>query len=172
MVTNQYQDLISESIDLAIRFGHLKDSSLIARKLGLSRRILVASHQYLKIHGIPRTPKDLEEHSCLRFQPQGEETKWDLVSDKNKSSIKISGSVSGSDFNTISEFAIRGHGIALLPEAYCLQALKSGELRHIMKGWSSAPTPINLVYSNKKYIPFKLQVFIDSLTKWENPSWR
>lgn len=172
IVTNQYMDLISENIDLAIRFGHLKDSGVIARRLGFSRRLVVASPQYLKVHGTPKTPRELQTHNCLHFQPNEGGARWELVSAKGKTQVKISGSILGSDFNTVNEFALRGHGVALLPESYCHQAFKSGGLAHILTNWSSLPTPVSAVYVNRKYLPQRLQLLLDDLIKWKNPNWR
>ena len=64
---DNYVDLVKEGIDLAIRIGPLEDSTLIARKIGTSRRVVVASSAYLIKHGFPKTPADLQQHECLTY---------------------------------------------------------------------------------------------------------
>ncbi len=172
VATNQFLDLVTENIDIAIRFGILKDSSAIAKQLGWSRRLIVASPDYLQTEGAPQQPKDLQQHRCVLFKSNGEEAEWDLVNEKRRSRVKVSGTVFGSDFNLVNEFALRGHGIALLPELYCSEAIKTGRLMQVLPQWSSMPTPVHAVYLNKKYLSPKIRLFLEKLAAWQNPNWK
>jgi DNA-binding transcriptional LysR family regulator len=66
-MTDNVVNLVEDRIDMAIRIGSLESSSLVARKLALHRRVVCASHEYLKTHGEPGVPTDLAKHNCLTF---------------------------------------------------------------------------------------------------------
>jgi len=171
IVTNQHLDFVSENIDVAIRFGHLKDSTVIAKKLGSSRRVLLASPEYLKNSGVPKDPRELENHHCILFLGQKEELEWELVNEKRKVRVKVSGIIAGSDFNTVNEFALRGHGIALLPAAYCLSASNKNQLKQILPQWNSPPSPVHAIYMSRKFMPIQVQAFLKCLSEWKSPHW-
>lgn len=172
IATNQLLDLVSENIDIAIRFGILKNSSAIAKRLGESRRLTVATPKYLKEAGLPTQPKELQQHQCVLFKSSTEESEWNLVNGKNRSRVKISGSVFASDFNLVNEFTLHSHGIALLPELYCRDAIAAGKLVQVLPEWSSSATPVNAVYLNKKLLPQKNQLFLQKLGEWKSPYWQ
>lgn len=171
IATNQWLDLVTENIDIAIRFGELKDSSAIAKRLGWSRRLIVASPQYLKTAGTPKQPKDIQEHSCVIFKSTTTETEWNLINEKSKITLNVSGNIYGSDFNLVHEFTLRGHGIALLPELYCREAISAGKLLQVLPQWSSAATPVHAVYLSRKFMPQKNQIFLKDLNEWKSPNW-
>jgi DNA-binding transcriptional LysR family regulator len=159
IITNQFLDLVSENIDVAIRFGFLEDSGLIAKKLGVSRRMLVAAPKFLKNDGAPKEPKDLKNFHCILYGGYRDKSEWALVNGKNKVKVTVSGKISSSDYFSIKEFATRGLGIALLPESYCVEGIKKGLLVEILPGWGLPSIPVNAVYMSRKFIPPKLQLF-------------
>jgi DNA-binding transcriptional LysR family regulator len=170
IVTNKYVDLVAENIDVAIRFGQLQNSSVVAKRLGASRRLLVAAPTYLQRHRAPEQPRDLQDHACILFHGAREETEWELVNDRSNVRVKVSGVVSGSDFNTVHELALRGHGIALLPQAY-LGAVKEKRLQQVLPQWGSAFMRVHAVYSSRKLMPMRLKLFLDHLAGWKNVHW-
>jgi DNA-binding transcriptional LysR family regulator len=89
--SNQYSDLVSDGIDVAIRIGHLSDSGLIARKLGMTSRNIVASPKYLKIKGTPKQPQDLEQHNCLIFRSKTNQSIWEFNKGRSNKRIKVNG---------------------------------------------------------------------------------
>src|ERR1700741_185473 len=78
-ITNLFLDLIGENIDVAIRFGELQDSSLIAQRIGKSVRYVVAAPEYLRGRLPPSRPEDLREHQCVVLQGRNNEAEWHLV---------------------------------------------------------------------------------------------
>lgn len=92
-VTNLFLDLIVENIDVAIRFGELPDSSLIAQRIGKSVRYVVATPEYL--HGrLPLSrPEDLRQHQCVLLHARNNEAEWHLVSGKKSIKLHVSGPV-------------------------------------------------------------------------------
>ena len=170
-ITNLFLDLVSENLDVAIRFGELEDSSVVATRIGKSIRYVVATPQYLKGRKLPVEPADLELHDCVMLNARNNETVWDLVNGRKKARIHVSGPMSSRDFNSVSSFVYRGHGIGLLPSTYCDEALASGALIRLLPKWASPQIPVFAVYSNRKFLPLRLNVFLEALLAWKSPLW-
>jgi DNA-binding transcriptional LysR family regulator len=170
-ITNLFLDLVAENLDVAIRFGELEDSSVVATRIGKSIRYVVATPEYLKGRKLPVEPADLELHDCVMLNARNNETTWDLVNGRRKARIHVSGPISSRDFNSVSTFVYRGHGIGLLPSTYCDEALASGALIRLLPKWASAMIPVFAVYSNRKFLPLRLSVFLEALAGWKGPLW-
>jgi DNA-binding transcriptional LysR family regulator len=170
-ITNLFLDLVAENIDVAIRFGELEDSSVVATRVGKSVRYVVAAPEYLKGRKLPVEPADLELHDCVMLNARNSETDWDLVNGRKKARIHVSGPISSRDFDSVSTFVYQGHGIGLLPSTYCDEALASGVLIRLLPKWASPQIPVFAVYSNRKFLPLRLNVFLEALTAWKSPLW-
>jgi DNA-binding transcriptional LysR family regulator len=170
-ITNLFLDLVAENIDVAIRFGELEDSSVVATRIGKSIRYVVAAAEYLKGRKLPVEPTDLKLHDCVMLNARNNETDWDLVYGRKKARIRVSGPISSRDFNSVSTFVYRGHGIGLLPSTYCDEALASGALIRLLPKWASPQIPVFAVYSNRKFRPLRLNIFLEALAAWKSPLW-
>ncbi|MBX4997326.1 LysR family transcriptional regulator [Rhizobium lentis] len=170
-VTNLFLDLVAENIDVAIRFGELKDSSIVAQRLGKSVRYLVATPDYLKGRALPSKPEDLKDHRCVLLNGRNGEADWHLVSGRRSIDVRVSGPVSSRDFDAVSAFTYRGHGIGLLPSTYCDEEIKRGELIRLLPYWSSPEIFVHAVYPTRRFLPLRLQVFLEALKAWKSPLW-
>jgi DNA-binding transcriptional LysR family regulator len=170
-ITNLFLDLVAENIDVAIRFGELKDSSVIATKVGKSIRYLVAAPAYLKGRRLPAEPEDLRAHDCVLLNGKNNEADWDLVNGRRRARVHVSGPVSSRDFNSVSTFVHRGHGIGLLPSTYCEEQLARGGLTRLMPKWTSPQIPVFVIYPSRKFLPSRLNVFLEALAAWQSPLW-
>jgi DNA-binding transcriptional LysR family regulator len=170
-ITNLFLDLVAENIDVAIRFGELEDSSAVATRIGRSIRYVVATPEYLKGRKLPVEPADLAQHDCVMLNARNNETDWDLVNGRRKARIHVTGQISSRDFNSVSTFVYRSHGIGLLPSTYCDEALASGALIRLLPKWASSQIPVFAVYSNRKFLPLRLNVFLEALAAWKSPLW-
>jgi DNA-binding transcriptional LysR family regulator len=170
-ITNLFLDLVAENLDVTIRFGDLEDSSMVATRIGMSVRYVVAAPEYLKGRKLPREPADLALHDCVMLNARNNETDWDLVNGKKKARVHVSGPISSRDFNSVSAFVSRAHGIGLLPSTYCDEALASGALVRLLPKWASPQIPVFTVYSNRKFLPLRLRVFLKALAAWKSPLW-
>ena len=170
-ITNRFLDLVADNVDVAIRFGELEDSSVVAVRLGTTVRHVVAAPKYLRTRTVPTDPADLESHDCVMLNAKGNETDWDLVNGRRKIRIHVSGPISSHDFNSISTFVYRGHGIGLLPSSYCDEAIASGRLVRLLPEWASPQVPLFAIYSSRKFLPLRLRVFLDALSRWRSPLW-
>ena len=170
-ITNLFLDLVAENVDVAIRFGELQDSSVIATRLGRELRYVVAAPEYLKRHQPPAEPSDLEMHECVMLNARNNETEWELVNGRKKERVAVAGPISSRDFNSVSKFVYRGHGVGLLPSTYCDEALANGRLVRLLPKWASPQIPVFAVYSNRKFLPSRLNVFLEALAAWKSPLW-
>ena len=170
-ITNVFLDLVAENIDVAIRFGELRDSSVVATRIGKSVRYVVAAPEYLKNRKLPSEPADLERHDCVMLNAKNNEAHWDLVSGRRKARVHVSGPVSSHDFNTVGTFVLRGHGIGLLPSTYCDEEFAHDRLVRMLPKWTSPPIPVFAVYPSRKFLPLRLSVFLEALAAWKSPLW-
>jgi DNA-binding transcriptional LysR family regulator len=170
-ITNVFLDLIAENVDVAIRFGELQDSSLVAKRLGKSVRYLVATPEYLKGRSLPAEPSDLKGHDCVMLNAKNSESDWELVSGRKRVSIRVSGSISSRDFDSVSGFVLRGHGIGLLPSTYCEEPIAKGRLVRLLSQWASPTISLFAVYPSRKFMPSRLGIFLEALAGWESPLW-
>lgn len=170
-ITNTFLDLVAENVDVAIRFGELQDSSVVAARLGKNIRYVVATPEYLKGRKLPTEPADLAQHDCVMLHAKNNEADWDLSSGRRRVRIRVSGPISSRDFSTVSTFVYRGHGVGLLPSSYCDREIAAGRLVRLLPKWQSAPVPVFIVYPTRKFLPLRLTVFMQALTGWNSPLW-
>jgi DNA-binding transcriptional LysR family regulator len=170
-ITNAYLNLVADNIDVAIRFGHLKDSSVVAAKLGKSVRYLVATADYLQGRKLPTEPDELKAYDCVMFNAKNHEADWDLVCGRRKSRVHVTGVLSSRDCQSVAAFVLRGHGVGLLETGYCEPALARGELVRLLPRWTSMETPVFAIYPSRKYRPPRVSAFLKTLANWKNPIW-
>jgi len=170
-ITNRFVDLVAENVDIAIRFGELRDSSIVARRLGNSVFYAVAAPEYLKARTLPAEPADLKSHDCVMLNAKNNECDWDLISGRRKVRVHVSGPVSSRDINSITAFVQRGHGIGLLPATFCDEPIAEGKLIRVLPKWASSPVPVFAVYSSRRFLPLRLNVFLEALAAWKSPLW-
>ena len=156
-------DLIAEGFDLAVRAGDLKDSSLMAKKLGSVYFAPFASSSYLKKNGTPQTPKDLKNHTCLQFTPMGLE-EWKLVGSKGSINVPLTQKMMMNELNVIKYLCLNGLGVALLPTYFCYPEVQSGKLVRILPDWRSNLRPVHFVYAGQKYASPKINAFVSIAT--------
>ncbi|MBD9640767.1 LysR family transcriptional regulator [Ensifer sp. ENS07] len=172
LVTNMSMDLVAENIDVAVRFGDLRDSSLVAQRLGRSTHFLVAAPGYLDKHGTPSRPEDLSGHRCVLVNARGNEAEWHLVKGGEAASLRVTGAVSVHDIQSASAMTERGHGIGRLPPIFCDSLLASGKLLRVLPGWSAPDVFVHAVYPTRRFLPSRLQVFLQELKAWGGPAWQ
>lgn len=164
ILASRHVDLIAENVDLAIRAGELKDSSLIAKKIGSVYFAPLASPKYLKAKGTPTHPRELKQHQCLQFSPIGHD-EWKLVGPKGSLNVALSAKIMVDDLALVKLLALKGDGIALLPTHLCYNDVQSGKLVRLLPEWRTALTPVHFVYPAQKYVAPKLSAFMAMATE-------
>lgn len=169
LLTDRYLDLVAEGVDVAVRTGDLRDSSLIAKSLGTIHWAMFASPDYLKQAAPLEEPQDLHAHRCLQFTPMGRDA-WDLSNGRNTVTIPLAGRIMANSIGVVKTMVAGGQGVALLPDFICKTEQAAGDLVRVLSDWQGRADPVHLVYPRQRFMPPKLRAFID-LAQAELRSW-
>lgn len=158
LVSNRFVDLIGEGVDLAIRAGTLKDSSLIAKRFFDVEASLWASPGYLRQIGTVAHPSGLAKASFIRFKAINT---LRLTNGKTTVDVPMSGRIVADDLETIKALAVLDAGIAYLPPFLAADAVRAGSLVAVLPRWKSQSMGgMSFVYAGRKYTAPKVQAFI------------
>lgn len=166
-LSDDYLDLSSQGLDLAVRLGALKDSSLIVRKLGHNKRIVCASPEYLEHFGTPAHPDDLLKHNCLIMR-QGSiiDQGWRFTIEDKSRVVIVSGNRMSNSGLEVRKWCLAGHGIALKSIWDIGHDLKTGELVELLKGFEpQSESALQLVYPGSGKPSRRVRVLIDFLVE-------
>lgn len=158
-LSNQVQDLVHDGYDLAIRIGRLTDSSLMARKLGQRRHHVCASPDYLARHGAPRRPQELLQHQCLQIGNDG----WHLQVNGRRQTFRVQGRMRCSTAAPLAEAAMRGMGLAQLPDYYVAAYLENGALVEVLADYAEPEEGIWALYPHNRQLSPKVRLLVDFL---------
>lgn len=163
LLADRNVNLVDEGLDVAIRIGTLPDSGMVARPLGRIPRVVCAAPAYLKRQGVPRHPRDLVSHHCVRFTGVSAVHDWTFAVDGAERNFRIGGRAETNDGGAAIEMAARGLGLVAVL-AYQVQALlASGALVRVLRKFEPAPRPVHALYPSGRLAPAKLKVFLEIL---------
>jgi len=171
---DRYVNLVAEGFDVAVRIGVLTDSTLVARKLGVTRAVACASHAYLAEHGEPRSPEELATHAGLIYSYLAGGNVWRFVSPEGEEvRVAIAGRLRVNNGIVLADAAVAGHGILVSPTFYVAPMLRDGRLKRILEGYRLPELGIYAVYPQREHVPPKVRVFIDFLAArfGRKPDW-
>ncbi len=160
LLTDRYVDLVAEGVDAAIRTGELRDSSLVAKSLGIVRWATFASRDYLAQSAALLEPQHLHEHHCLQFTPMGRDA-WELSNGRHTISIPLPARTLANSIGVVNSMVEKGLGVALLPTFICQTAIENGHLVRVLPTWQARADPVHLVYPGQRFMAPKLRAFID-----------
>jgi len=163
MLMDRHVDLVAEGIDVAIRIGLLADSSLVARRLGESPRLLVASKSYLEKRGRPNHPDELKDHNCLVYSLLSTGNIWHFQHQGKKFSVQVNGTFQANNSDAVREMALAGSGIMVLPKWMSHPYIQNGELEEILTEYPPKAFPIQALYPHNRYVPSKVRSFVSFL---------
>ena len=163
IVSDRYVDLVEDGIDLAIRLGELDDSSVIARRIGVSPRVTVATPGYLERTGAPATPHDLDRHACVAFTFQRRPQDWVFLGPGDPIRHAPKGPVRANDAENIRAAVLAGVGLAQAPRWLFYAELLSGEVREVLSDYPAERPPIHAVFPSGRKPASRVRVFIDHL---------
>lgn len=172
-LTDGVIDLIGERTDIAIRVGPMRDSSLMARRLFSSRRVIVASPDYLKKHGTPKTPEDLDQHNCIGFNFRRSLDEWPFRDPGNDSvyTKAITGNLQVSSGSIKRQLCLLGVGIGRIGEFHVRPDIEAGQLVPILEDYNGGDTElVHAVYAGHEHLAARIRAFIDFLVERIEPS--
>lgn len=160
-LTDRMVDLVAEGVDLAIRYGALEDSTLIAQLISPCRRLVCASPEYWRHHGMPSCPEDLKALDALIISGQD---RWVFAKDAQQHTVRVRGSFTATMGEVVRHMAIDGHGLAMLADWHVAQDLKAGRLVEALPDWTVEP-PIGIfaVYPSRENLSAAVRSFISHL---------
>ncbi|CAN5637548.1 LysR family transcriptional regulator [soil metagenome] len=170
ILTDRVVDLVGEGVDIAIRMGELKDSSLISKRIGLSGMHAFASPAYLKKNPAIKKPQDLENHACLIFSNVYDgywtlERASEKAHPKSTLRVPIRGAFAANNLIAIHRLALDGRGVALLPSFLCRDDEEKKRLVPVLEGWGTKLHPVHLVYPQQSFLPKATRALIDHLAQ-------
>ncbi|MFH6598295.1 LysR family transcriptional regulator [Ectopseudomonas khazarica] len=159
-------DILGGQADVAVRFGHLPDSPLTARRIGETGQVVVASPAYLERHGTPQQPEDLLQHNCLRFNFRRAEPNWPFIREGQGFSLKVCGNIECSSGEALAQLAREGAGITRIGEFSVTEDLQRGDLVPLLQAFNPGDRePIHAVFVGGTAMPARVRVFVDFLVE-------
>ncbi len=162
-LTDRFIDLVDEGVDVAIRIGHLTDSTLIARRLSYTHRIVCAASGYLEKHGRPERPEDLGQHNCLGYNLLATGDSWRFLVNGAETEIAVKGSFSTNNGDLLREAAAQGLGLYYAPTFIVHDDLRSGRLTPLLEAYVLPPLDIHAVFPASRFVSAKVRSFVDHL---------
>ncbi|KYC36948.1 hypothetical protein WA1_45685 [Scytonema hofmannii PCC 7110] len=165
-LSDRFVDLVAEGIDIAIRLGDLKDSSLIRRYLGQTRFVLCASPAYLKAYSTPSTPHDLVHHNCLRYVFDGQPVPWDFLIDKTWQTVSVSGTFNSDNGGALKNAAIAGLGITRLLSFQVQEEVQQKQLELLFPEQLPPGLVVQAVFTHQRNLSPRVRIFLEFLTTY------
>ena len=168
-LTSRVADLVADRVDVAIRFGELPDSSMVAVRLGEMKRVLCASPEYLDRHARPTSVEDLANHQAVEMPTtESPPRPWRFSKDGTIQEILVKPRVSVNDALTIHRLVLNGAGIGIISCYLCAPDIEAGRLVHLLPDWTAAPVAVNLIFPSRRELTPSVRAIVDYL-KSSNP---
>lgn len=161
-----FTDLVEENLDLAIRVGVVTDQNLVAKQIGVTRRVLVATPEYLKKWGVPKTPAELANHSCIVYSRLAAGSKWTFESDSGIVDVPVGGRFRVNNTEGVRAAILQSLGIGFVPVWHFVEnEIAKKRLVVLLKDYQPTPQPINAVYPSRRFLSPKVRAMIDYLAQ-------
>jgi len=163
-------DLIEDGFDVAVRFGPMPESTLIARRMCSVSLVMCASPDYVA-RSTPKTIDDLDAHDHVLFMPSTRNQTWTLVNDATEQTYEFGrpARFASNNYGAVRDVALAGGGVALLSDFMIAEDLAAGRLVRVLPQWHTRPTEVHAVYPARQNVPPRLTLFLDHLAKSLNP---
>lgn len=167
LLLDRVVDLVDEGIDAAVRIAQLPASSLVAVRVGQTRRVTCASPDYLRRAGRPRRPADLADHRCVVFTGLSPDGTWQFAGKPSR--VPVRATLRANQVDVALEACLDGVGCG---QFLCYQAdaaVRAGKLRTILDEFAPAPLPIQVVYPQTRLLSPNVRAFVDLATRRLRP---
>ncbi|WKB54975.1 LysR family transcriptional regulator [Eleftheria terrae] len=165
--TDRLVDPVGEAIDCVVRIGPLRDSSLVARRLGSLAQVNCAARSYLERHGRPQQPADLAAHWAVNFfsSRTGRDLDWEYEENGQTRLLKLRSRISVSSSEAYLSCCRAGLGLMQAPRHGLQALLDSGELEEVLPAWRPAPMPVSVLHAHSRQLSPRVRVFVDWLAE-------
>jgi DNA-binding transcriptional LysR family regulator len=162
-MSDSFADLVEQGIDVAIRVGEVTDPGLIAKRIGLVKRVTVASPAYLKRHRVPNVPADLADHECIVYTRLATGNRWVFAGTEEPLTVEVKGRYRADNSEAVREGVLGGLGIAVIPAFAFSREIETGAVKVLLREFEPHPLPMNAVYPSRRFVPLKVRAIIDHL---------
>jgi len=165
--TDQPVDLFDDGIDCVVRLGDLKDSSLVARRIGAIPMVTCASPGYLERYGMPKSFEDLDQHRAVNFFT-GRERKvvdWAFRVENTTVTLRLRSGIVTNESEALVACGLAGFGLLQGVRPALQPYLDAGLLIQVLADYPAMPKPVSILYPSRSYLAPKVRVFIDWLTE-------
>jgi DNA-binding transcriptional LysR family regulator len=162
--------LVEEGVDLAVRIGALADSSLVARRVGRTRRVVVGAPSYLERRGTPRRPEELAGHALVQFTGVSPGPEWRFSRAGREVRLPLAPRFATNSADAAIGHAEQGGGLTMVLAYQVAAAVRAGRLRVILPGFEPPPLPIHLLYPSGRLLSAKVRAFagqVATTCDWE-----
>ena len=160
-LSDQMINLVEDGVDLAIRIGHLPDSSLVARHVGEMRRIVVASSAYLEARGEPDTPEAISSHDTIQFGALSASPDWRFIDEGRDIRITCTPRFATNSSDAAIQYAEQGGGLTRVMAYQAAAAIRAGRLKIVLAKFEQPVLPIHIVYPTSRLLSAKVRSFVD-----------
>jgi DNA-binding transcriptional LysR family regulator len=160
-LSDRVVNLVEEGVDVAVRIAHLKDSSLMAIRVGRVRRVICASDQYLRRHGVPQNPNDVRAHRCVKHTGLTPHSEWQFRAGNRFVSIPIASVFASNEIDSVLNACIDGQGLGMFLSYMVAPSIKAGQLKYVLEKFEIEPVPVHVVYPQSKLLSNKVRLFVD-----------
>lgn len=169
-LTDSKVELQRDEVDVAIRMGPLHDATFRARKLGSSRKAVVAAPSYLARHPAPRVPADLSRHDCLNFDFRRSLDEWPFMVDGKLVHLAVDGAMQTNNGETMRQLTLQGLGVSRLGMFHVFDDIRRGDLVELLPAYNAGDIEeVTVIYLNQKHIPPRIRAFIDFVAERLGP---
>jgi LysR family transcriptional activator of dmlA len=166
-LTDRSVNLADQAFDIGIWFGPVPDSRMVARKIVTNQRLLCAAPAYLKAHGAPALPRDLQNHQCIVLrESDAAYGTWHFQRGSKNETVKVRGALSTNDGEVGVLWALNGFGILMRSQWDSHAYLQNGKLVPVLQEWTLPSADIYAVYPERANLSAKVTAFIEFLTEW------
>jgi DNA-binding transcriptional LysR family regulator len=163
VLADTFGDLVVEALDATIRIGTITDPNLVVRRLGMARRIVLASPDYLARAGTPQHPDELAQHECLRFSQLSTGDTWHFEGPEGPLQVAINGRFRANTSDALRNAVLAGMGIFVAPIWLFAADLLAGHVVQILEPWVAPSTPVQLAFSSRRQVPPRVRAVTDHL---------
>jgi DNA-binding transcriptional LysR family regulator len=158
-------NLMDEGLDVAIRIGELPDSSLTAVRAGTVRRVVFASPDYIRRHGLPQRPEDLSNHRLIQSLAMGAASEWPFREDGKPISVRVAPRLRMNTNDAVIELAVRGWGLSCLLSYQIAPYLADGRLQTVLGAFEMPPMPVHVLHQEGRMVSAKVRAFVDYMVE-------
>lgn len=165
VMSDSFLDPVEQGVDVAVRLGELPDSSLKARRIGIARRVTVASAEYLAHRGRPVQPADLAAHDCVIYTRLSTGAEWPFVGPGGPAPVRVKGRLRADSSVAMRGAILDGIGIGMVPLWLVGEDIRAGRLVRLLEEFEPTPLPIHAISPPRRFTPPKVTTFVEHLAQ-------